>query len=259
VGNSRCNNTVAYDLLNICIRHHSSLFSFQDLPIRVLVIYTDIELVRSPLRFRVRPPSHTLLCFERSVRLESFERHPHHCHSHLVRPQRCTSPLLISRKATTSAKPAWTPSHLKKTLLCLLRKRRPSRRKKPKRQRRRRTRPQCPTTHWSITQHHHHHQPDLALRHSQHYHAKTAALICTFSPYPISFPALLTRDCRQPTTTTSTNPEPRRSSRIKASMHTVAETWTKARPYIERINGTIMPLEHQGTSAYYTRDGVKVD
>jgi hypothetical protein len=42
-------------------------------------------------------------------------------------------------------------------------------------------------------------------------------------------------------------------------MESVAHTWTKARPYIERINGTIMPLEHQGTNAYYARDGVKVD
>ncbi|OAK95143.1 hypothetical protein IQ06DRAFT_381634 [Phaeosphaeriaceae sp. SRC1lsM3a] len=62
--------------------------------------------------------------------------------------------------------------------------------------------------------------------------------------------------------TDSTTPEPqqpRRSSRIRNSMHSVANTWTKARPYVERLNGTIMPLHPQGTSAYYARDGVKVD
>jgi hypothetical protein len=42
--------------------------------------------------------------------------------------------------------------------------------------------------------------------------------------------------------------------------HALTNTWTKARPYIERINGTIMPLEPQaGTTAYYARDGVRVD
>ena len=44
-------------------------------------------------------------------------------------------------------------------------------------------------------------------------------------------------------------------------MHSVANTWTKARPYLERLNGTIMPLQPQGTGAeaYYARDGVRVD
>jgi hypothetical protein len=41
-------------------------------------------------------------------------------------------------------------------------------------------------------------------------------------------------------------------------MQGVSDTWHKCRPYIERINGTIMPLEHQGTKAYYARDGVKL-
>ncbi|KAH3941467.1 hypothetical protein HBH53_201220 [Parastagonospora nodorum] len=55
-----------------------------------------------------------------------------------------------------------------------------------------------------------------------------------------------------------TEPTPRRSSRIKNSLHSVAQTWDKARPYIERINGTIMPLEPQaGAEVYYKRDGVK--
>lgn len=59
---------------------------------------------------------------------------------------------------------------------------------------------------------------------------------------------------------TQTEPTPRRSSRIKEMTHSVANTWTKARPYIERINGTIMPLEPQaGTKAYCQRDNVRVD
>jgi hypothetical protein len=60
-------------------------------------------------------------------------------------------------------------------------------------------------------------------------------------------------------TQTEETTTPRRSSRIKNSMHSVANTWDKCRPYLERINGTIMPLEPQGTKAYYARDGVKVD
>lgn len=54
-------------------------------------------------------------------------------------------------------------------------------------------------------------------------------------------------------------PSPRRSSRIRNSMHSVATTWTKARPYIERLNGTIMPLQPQGVEPYHAREGVRVD
>jgi len=41
-------------------------------------------------------------------------------------------------------------------------------------------------------------------------------------------------------------------------MSSVADTWHKARPYIERLNGTVMPLEHQGVETYYQKDGVKI-
>ncbi|KAF2024687.1 hypothetical protein EK21DRAFT_117532 [Setomelanomma holmii] len=51
---------------------------------------------------------------------------------------------------------------------------------------------------------------------------------------------------------------PRRSSRIKNIGQGMSDKWHKCRPYIERINGTIMPLEHQGTKAYYARDDVKM-
>jgi hypothetical protein len=42
-------------------------------------------------------------------------------------------------------------------------------------------------------------------------------------------------------------------------MNKIGGKWHKVRPYVERINGTIMPLEHQGTAAYYNRDGIKLD
>jgi len=70
---------------------------------------------------------------------------------------------------------------------------------------------------------------------------------------------------RKSSTTNSATPEhdtppPRRSQRLRNSISSISETWHKARPYIERINGTIMPLEHQGdgAKAYYGKDGVKM-
>jgi len=77
-------------------------------------------------------------------------------------------------------------------------------------------------------------------------------------PTTLAITSPTTADAQTQTPDTET-PTLRRSSRIKNSMHVVADTWTKCRPYIERINGTIMPLEPQGTKAYYARDGVRVD
>lgn len=81
-------------------------------------------------------------------------------------------------------------------------------------------------------------------------------------PHPSYRPVHRTNAISRPTTESIAQEQskttPRRSSRIKNSMTSVSTTWNKARPYIERINGTIMPLEHQGLKAYYARDGVKL-
>jgi hypothetical protein len=77
---------------------------------------------------------------------------------------------------------------------------------------------------------------------------------------PPSHPANPLTNSLSPTSTADLEPEtPRRSSRLKKSISSVSSKWDKCRPYIERINGTIMPLEPQGTTAYYKRDGVGVD
>lgn len=81
----------------------------------------------------------------------------------------------------------------------------------------------------------------------------------TLTPPSNPSPVPTSKDAPPTDSTTPEPQQPRRSSRIRNSMHSVANTWTKARPYVERLNGTIMPLHPQGTSAYYARDGVKVD
>lgn len=81
----------------------------------------------------------------------------------------------------------------------------------------------------------------------------------------LHLPSTLTDDISRSTATSSTSsasepetaPTPRRSSRLKKSISNISEAWNKARPYVERMNGTFVPLDHKSPEAYQGRDGVK--
>jgi hypothetical protein len=50
----------------------------------------------------------------------------------------------------------------------------------------------------------------------------------------------LTRSPTKPPSTTSTS-----HTTVKEKMHKLDDTWNKCRPYLERVNGTIVPLRSQ--------------
>jgi len=95
---------------------------------------------------------------------------------------------------------------------------------------------------------------DTMLRKSYVKHTHTPSQLITHSTNT------LPRSTTNSATPEHDTPPPRRSQRLRNSISSISETWHKARPYIERINGTIMPLEHQGdgAKAYYGKDGVKM-
>jgi len=54
--------------------------------------------------------------------------------------------------------------------------------------------------------------------------------------------ALVTCSKKQPARTSPTKSPTKRTSTLKETMHKLDDKWNKCRPYIERINGTIVPL-----------------